>query len=172
MSVIPTVAVTIRYEDTQGAGVAGATVTAKLTAAERYQGLDVPVQVQGVTDSRGVAVLDLFPNELGTEGSSYSLTVLNPLGGNVVRFVAVPNAACEVTIRPNTPTAIVGPQGPVGPKGDKGDTGPTGPTGAQGPQGATGAQGPQGEQGVKGDKGDTGPMGTAPSASWSHEFFG
>ena len=144
MSAIPTVAVTVRYEDTQGVGVPNANVTAKLTGIERYQGQDVPAQCVAVTDERGIAVLQLFPNELGTEGSSYSLTVANPLGGSTVRFLAIPNSACEVVVRPNTPTAVTGPQGPVGPKGEKGDTGAQGPVGPQGAQGIAGPVGPTG----------------------------
>ena len=81
MSVIPTVAVTVRYQDNQGQAVEGAAVMAVLTVAERFQGLEVPGQVEGVTDVHGSCVLQLFPNELGSEGSSYSLTITPPLGG-------------------------------------------------------------------------------------------
>ncbi|MBI4804473.1 MAG: collagen-like protein [Desulfovibrio sp.] len=138
MSAIPTVAVTIRFQDNQGQAVEGATVKAVLTAQERYQGLEVPGQVQGQTNALGIAVLALFPNELGSEGSSYSLTITPPLGGSIVRFVAIPDSACDVLIRPHSFTAITGPQGPQGSRGDKGEKGERGERGQTGPQGLPG----------------------------------
>lgn len=135
MSAIPTVEVTVFVQDNQGQAVPGASVKALLTAQERYQGLEVPGQVLGVTDVHGKAVMELFPNDLGSEGSSYSLTVTPPLGGSIVRFVAIPNSPCDVLIRPHAQTAITGPQGLPGLKGDKGDQGDKGDKGDQGPPG-------------------------------------
>ncbi|KAF0235359.1 MAG: hypothetical protein FD177_113 [Desulfovibrionaceae bacterium] len=138
MSAIPTVEVTVSVQDNQGQAVPGAAVKALLTAQERYQGLEVPGQVLGVTDVHGKAVLELFPNDLGSEGSSYSLTVTPPLGGSIVRFVAIPNSPCDVLIRPHAQTAITGPQGLQGQKGDKGEKGDKGDRGEQGLQGLPG----------------------------------
>lgn len=162
MSAIPTIAATVRYLDGQGQPVANATVKAVLTTTERYQGLEVPGLVQGVTDANGRVMLRMFPNELGTEGSAYAFTVTDPLGGSIIRFLAIPNADCDVCIGPRAQTAITGPQGLPGPKGDKGDTGEKGEkgdTGEQGPQGLQGEQGAKGDTGEKGDKGDRGEPG-------------
>jgi len=138
MSAIPTVAVTIRYQDTRGQGVEGATVKAVLTSAERYQGLDVPGQADGLTNAVGKAVLQLFPNELGSEGSSYSLTVTDPLGGSFIRFVAIPNSPCDVVLGPHVATAVTGPPGQTGATGDKGEKGDTGEKGDRGEPGPPG----------------------------------
>ena len=156
MSAIPTVPVTIRFVDTQGQGIPGASVKAALTSQERYQGLDVPAQTAGLTDAQGEAVLALFPNELGSEGSAYALTVVDPYGGTFVRFVAIPNSPCDVELGAHVTTAVSGPQGLPGQKGEQGDKGEKGD---KGDQGERGLQGLQGVQGVKGDKGDTGLKG-------------
>ena len=159
MSAIPTVPVTIRFVDTQGQGIPGATVKAALTCQERYQGLDVPAQAAGLTDAQGEAVLALFPNELGSEGSSYALSLVDPYGGTFVRFVAIPNSPCDVELGAHVTTAITGPQGLTGQKGEQGDKGEKGDKGDQGERGPQGIQGVQGAKGDKGDKGDTGSQG-------------
>ena len=69
---IPTVNVTVRFADQNGVPVPGATVVAKLTTIERFNGYVVPKEVRGETDLNGVAVIPVFPNQLGTEGSEYS----------------------------------------------------------------------------------------------------
>jgi len=151
VSAIPTIVATVRYLDGQGQPVANATVKAVLTTTERYQGLEVPGLVQGVTDANGRVVLRMFPNELGTEGSAYAFTVTDPLGGSIIRFLAIPNADCDVCIGPRAQTAITGPQGLPGPKGDKGDTG---------------------EKGEKGDRGEPGPSGDVSMARRLAIIFG
>ncbi|MFK4765114.1 hypothetical protein ACI3L3_10110 [Desulfobaculum sp. SPO524] len=94
----PTVAVTIRASTDDGQPMAGARVIARLTAVERYQGFVVPKLIEGVTDAAGVCVLDLFPNELGSSGSEWSIRIL-PTGGatSVVAVTcAIPNTNCEL----------------------------------------------------------------------------
>lgn len=94
---IPTVPVTVRLFDQDGNPVAGATVTAKLTTTERYGGYVVPREYKGTTDATGVAVVDVFPNELGTEGSEYKFKIVDLSTGKTVSvFATVPNAACEL----------------------------------------------------------------------------
>ena len=159
MSAIPTVPVTIRFVDTQGQGIFGATVTAALTCQERYQGLDVPGQTAGLTDAQGEVVLALFPNELGSEGSAYALSLVDPYGGTFVRFVAIPNSPCDVELGAHVTTAVTGPQGQRGQKGEQGDNGDKGDQGDKGERGPQGVQGVQGAKGDKGDKGDTGSQG-------------
>lgn len=178
MSAIPTVSVTIRFVDTQGQGIPGATVKAALTSQERYQGLDVPGQVVGLTDAQGEAVLALFPNELGSEGSAYALTVTDPYGGTFVRFVAIPNSPCDMELGAHVTTAITGPQGLTGQKGekgykgDKGDKGDQGERGLQGIQGVQGAKGDKGDTGAKGDRGEPGPVGDMSKARRLAIIFG
>ena len=94
---IPTVPVTVRLFDQDGNPVAGATVTAKLTTTERYGGYVVPKEYRGETDANGVAVVNVFPNELGTEGSEYRFKILDMATGKTVSvYATVPNAPCEL----------------------------------------------------------------------------
>ncbi len=106
MSVIPTVEARICCQDSQGKAVAGALVTATLTGQERYLGQAVPASAQGVTDDFGVVILPLFPNDLGSEGSAYSLTAQFPQGGTIVRFVAIPYATCDIVLGPRVSAAV------------------------------------------------------------------
>ncbi|GFK94408.1 hypothetical protein NNJEOMEG_02253 [Fundidesulfovibrio magnetotacticus] len=173
MSAIPTAVVTVRYLDGQGQPVQGAAVKASLTAQERYQGMEVPGLAEGVTDAHGEAVLALFPNGLGSLGSSWSLSV-----GGFVRFVAVPDAPCTVIVGPHVTTPVTGPQGLAGPKGDKGDQGAQGPQGPQGeqgpegPQGPVGARGPEGPQGPPGEGSSNGGAGSALTLAERYTYFG
>ena len=94
---IPTVPVTVRLFDQDGNPVAGATVTAKLTTTERYGGYVVPKEYRGETDANGVAVVNVFPNELGTEGSEYKFKIVDMATGKTVSvYATVPNAPCEL----------------------------------------------------------------------------
>lgn len=106
MSAIPTVETRICCQDSQGKTVSGALVTATLTTQERYLGQAVPTSAQGVTNDFGVVVLNLFPNDLGSEGSAYSLTAQFPLGGTIVRFVAIPYASCDIVLGPRVSAAM------------------------------------------------------------------
>ena len=103
---IPTVKVTARFVDQLGAPVCKAVVTMRLTTTERYAGYIVPREARAVTDAMGVAVLQVWPNELGTESSEYAVSVTFPdacaanssiapmrsIRGNCV----VPNADCNL----------------------------------------------------------------------------
>lgn len=94
---IPTVPVTVRVHDQDGDPISGAIVTAKLATVERYSGYVVPKEYSGTTDASGIAVVDVFPNELGTEGSEYKFKILDVRTGKSVSVMAVvPNMACEL----------------------------------------------------------------------------
>ncbi len=94
---IPAVPVTVRLYDQDGNPVSGASVTAKLTTTERYGGYVVPKEYRGETDANGVAVVNVFPNELGTEGSEYKFKIVDMATGKTVSvFATVPNVACEL----------------------------------------------------------------------------
>ncbi|MBO5490724.1 MAG: hypothetical protein J5960_04775, partial [Desulfovibrio sp.] len=75
MSSIPLVPVRAQINDDAGRPVSGAQVRMKLTTTEKYQGLIVPREVIGITDANGMATLNVFPNELGSEGSEYDVHV-------------------------------------------------------------------------------------------------
>lgn len=75
---IPLVNVTARICDQQGRPVHRAQITMRLTTVERYCGLVVPREVRAETDPQGKAVLRVWPNELGTEGSEYLVTISFP----------------------------------------------------------------------------------------------
>jgi len=94
---IPAVPVTVRLYDQDGNPVSGASVTAKLTTTERYGGYVVPKEYRGETDANGVAVVNVFPNELGTEGSEYKFKIVDMATGKTVSvYATVPNAPCEL----------------------------------------------------------------------------
>lgn len=73
---IPMVNVTARVNDQSGRPVQRARVTMRLTTIERYCGLVVPREITQYTDASGVAILRVWPNELGTEGSEYMVTIM------------------------------------------------------------------------------------------------
>ena len=75
---IPLVNVTARICDQQGRPVHRAQITMRLTTVERYCGLVVPREARAETDPQGNAVLRVWPNELGTEGSEYMVTISFP----------------------------------------------------------------------------------------------
>lgn len=70
---LPTCTVTVTLADP--APVAGAIVTATLTAREVYQGLVVPASRFATTDAAGQCTLDLWPNVLGTLGAHYVVRI-------------------------------------------------------------------------------------------------
>jgi hypothetical protein len=89
---VPTKNVTVTVLDpTTNAPVVAAAVTARLTAADVYQGqLVARDTVSGVTDAAGQCVLALFPNVLGQKGTAYAFKVVHPTTGRtLLRTVAV-----------------------------------------------------------------------------------
>ncbi|WP_051294905.1 phage head spike fiber domain-containing protein [Maridesulfovibrio bastinii] len=101
---VPTVNVTCTVNDSEGNPVEGARVSAKLSTAEKYNGFVVPLTTNAVSDSTGVAVLALFPNQLGSEGSEYAFKIMNPSTGKSIKFSAViPNLDCNLFEIANVP---------------------------------------------------------------------
>lgn len=64
-----------RIVDQNGKPVVKARITMRLTTIERYCGLIVPRETSQYTDANGNAILRVWPNELGTEGSEYMVTI-------------------------------------------------------------------------------------------------
>ena len=88
---IPTVNVTVAVHEQDGSPVRDALVLAKLTAVERYNGYVVADEYTGRTDERGRAVVAVFPNELGSEGSEYRFRIVTPAGKMFSVYATVPN---------------------------------------------------------------------------------
>lgn len=81
MSNLPTVNVTARVYDQNGRPVQRAVVGMRLTTVERYGGYVVPREARAETDASGLAVLRVWPNELGSEKSEYRVHVRYPHNG-------------------------------------------------------------------------------------------
>ncbi|WP_035384019.1 LamG-like jellyroll fold domain-containing protein [Ferriphaselus sp. R-1] len=92
---IPTVPVSILLHDQSGLPMAGVRITAMLNRNELYNGVVVPKEAAVTTDASGGAVLNLFPNQLGTQQSQYVIKIQH--GGKSNQYTAtVPNAPCEL----------------------------------------------------------------------------
>ena len=88
---LPTCAVSCTVHDQSGNPEVGAIVTAKLSSYEVYSGYVVPETVTGTTNAQGVAVLNLWSNQLGATESVYDITI-KPQSGRSLRTTAiVPN---------------------------------------------------------------------------------
>lgn len=94
----PTIAVTCAASDQGGESVAGGIYTAKLDQTEIYDGFVVPEQVTATADADGLVILNLWPNALGVNGSSYRITARNPDTGKKFfdASVVVPNNPCNL----------------------------------------------------------------------------
>jgi len=110
---IPTVPVTVNFADQNGHPIVGGKVSATLTRDELYNGFIVPNQLTTVSDAAGVAVLDLFPNQLGSQSSQYIFKLSQPGGKTLSVTGTVPNAACtlqSIATLPAAPAAPIGQQ--------------------------------------------------------------
>ena len=93
---IPTVNVTVAVHGQDGTPVRDALVFARLTTVERYNGYVVAGEYEGRTDERGRAVVAVFPNELGSEGSEYRFRIVTPAGRTFSVYATVPNSDCNL----------------------------------------------------------------------------
>jgi len=85
--------VTCQFNDQNGNGVAGATVTFKLNRREIYLGIVAPERIEAIANASGLVVVNLFPNALGAAGSLYSVKAYNPDAGKIMdTFCSVPNS--------------------------------------------------------------------------------
>ncbi len=78
--------------DQAGQLVEGATVTARLSAPQLYDGVVVPATATATTDASGQCQLPLWPNALGADTTSfYTVSIARP--GEVTESlrIAVPN---------------------------------------------------------------------------------
>lgn len=109
--VIPTVPVTITLAKQSGQPLAGVEISAMLSRNELFNGLIVPNQQVTTTDAAGVAVLSLFPNQLGSQSSQYIFRLTGPSGKTLSLVGTVPNAPCtleSIVTLPASPAAPIG----------------------------------------------------------------
>ncbi|MET3514357.1 hypothetical protein ABIC63_002129 [Pseudacidovorax sp. 1753] len=79
------------FDSAGGAPVAGAQVQAQLSSYDVGDGYVVPRLVVGTTDIDGEAFLDLWPNQLGSSESFYTVTITAPNGKRLRTIAVVPN---------------------------------------------------------------------------------
>lgn len=96
---LPTVPVLCTAQDQTGAPLAGGRFEATLDRVEHYGGFVVPQVVAGVADAAGNCTLELWPNVLGSQGSTYRVRAWHGVTG--VRYLdawaAVPDQPCVLT---------------------------------------------------------------------------
>ena len=90
---LPTCNVLCKVFDDSGAPVAGATVRAKLNQFEVYNGYVVPQDISGTTNASGECTLALWPNQLGSTGSMYTVKVQSTNGKSLTVNAVVPNVS-------------------------------------------------------------------------------
>ena len=95
---LPKVPVLCIAQDQVGAPLAGGKFEARLDRLETYNGFVVPDISTGIADADGVCVLSLWPNSLGTAGSTYRVRAWHGTTG--VRYLdgyaVVPDAPCAL----------------------------------------------------------------------------
>lgn len=95
---LTTVNVTVVAYDQNGHTIPSARVTAKLSGPDvSSQGHILPEELKAVTNANGVAVLALWPNELGSTQTYYDISITNPDTGKKQKLTAtIPNAHCNL----------------------------------------------------------------------------
>ena len=104
---INTVNVTCLATGQQGNPIAGATVTALLSAAD----VDVasgsyvlPELVTATTDATGTAILALWPNQSGAGSTTYTVKISDPNTSKTKTVIAtIPNGNCTLSMTENLP---------------------------------------------------------------------
>lgn len=96
MTVFPTVEVSVYVRDSEGNAIANATVCAFLSSVERYSGVIIPLVVSTNSDQNGLAVLNLFPNDLGSEGSFYKILIAPSENVTYTINAVIPNEDCNI----------------------------------------------------------------------------
>jgi len=90
-----TVTCTLHYPDGTPLGD-GTTIEAQLSHLEKSDGFVVPVVVSAIPVD-GIATLELFPNELGSESSYYTISIkVGKRTISTIGTVVVPNADCDL----------------------------------------------------------------------------
>lgn len=106
---IPLVQVAVTLVDPGGNPIAGAQVTATLSAPIVYQGVVAPVMESAATDVNGQCTLNLVPSAIGVSPQTYSFVIWPPYAPEPTIFdgITVPNVA-SITLQ-----ELLGGTGPV-----------------------------------------------------------
>jgi len=102
----PTVNITANVFDQSGAPVVGALLTVTLDRPEPTAiGYITPIVQTFTADANGIAVMPLWPNELGTISSSYRIKAKHPTTGKTLFDVTatVPNVDAQLSLIANHP---------------------------------------------------------------------
>lgn len=105
---IPTVNVTTHVEDSDGTAIEGARVNFRLSEAVISTGVGhiIPTIITDTTNASGDAVTALWPNALGTESSTYRVTIIGTNLRDVTSLTAsIPNSDCNLWDVANPPEA-------------------------------------------------------------------
>jgi hypothetical protein len=101
---IKTVNVTVIVNDQNGLAVSGALISARLDSPEISSGYVLPHKVDAVANASGVAVLALWPNQLGATQSQYEIKIKNPKTQKTTQLVAtIPDIDCFLHAVANLP---------------------------------------------------------------------
>ncbi len=96
---LPSCAVQVPLRRADDSPLVGATVTAQLSQTETFLGEIAPAFVVSTTNSEGLAVLNLFPNDRGTQQSLYDVTISPADGsrGRAMQIRPVDSGAAPIT---------------------------------------------------------------------------
>lgn len=112
---IPTINLTVRTAGQNGLDIPNARITARLTTPVVYQGYVLPKMTTAETNGTGEAVLELWPNELGTTMSQYQIKIQDITTGKAFTVYAyVPNRDCNLWEITDMETGLVLPDGVIG----------------------------------------------------------
>lgn len=102
---LKTVAVTVRAQDAGGNVMPGAKITAKLSGpdVDATYGHVIPKDITAEADATGAAILQLWPNELGSCQTFYYVSITGTNGKTVKVEATIPDAACNLWTVANLP---------------------------------------------------------------------
>lgn len=112
---VPTIKLTVRTAGQNGLDIPNARITARLTTPVVYQGYVLPKSTVAETNGTGEAVLELWPNELGTTMSQYQVKIQDITTGKTFAVYAfIPNRDCNLWEITDMETGLVLPDGVIG----------------------------------------------------------
>lgn len=175
------------FYNSNGQPMQGVVLKATLNKTVVNAGILIANTVEATSNNLGVVSVNLWPNDLDGDGSTFYRVSISAPGSRTSFFTArvpdneqvnlhdilvpVVSSTRGIQVGPQGPQGIAGQRGPIGPRGIQGPIGPQGIQGIQGPAGPQGipgevrtvdgtvVTGPMGPQGVQGLPGPTGPAG-------------
>ena len=163
---LPLVPVLCLAQDQNGQPLAGGKFEATLDRVEQYGGFVVPIVTTGFADVDGACILNLWPNVLGTAGSTYRVRAWSADTGTryLDAWASVPNAPCVLsnilvaTQPPELDMAVTAAAQAAASAAAAAQSAILAAAGGM-PGGGPGGVGPKGDKGDKGDPGSAGPAG-------------